>query len=136
MIVKRSIPEAFRSSIFESQNKRKFLEKIEQFFVKNEKVKTSNLLAKLISMKYKGKGNITKYIMEISNIAAKLKSLKLELDEDLIMHLVEMSNLLAKHIYMKYKSKGNIREYIIKMTNLVAKLKSLKLELSEDLIMH
>ncbi|RDX79441.1 hypothetical protein CR513_40138, partial [Mucuna pruriens] len=51
----------------------------------------SNLLAKLISMKYKGKGNIREYIMEVSNLAAKLKSLKLELDEDLIVHLVLIS---------------------------------------------
>ena len=38
--------------------KKKILEKIEQYFAKNEKEKMSNLLAKLISMKYKGKGNI------------------------------------------------------------------------------
>ncbi|RDX76198.1 hypothetical protein CR513_43832, partial [Mucuna pruriens] len=48
---------------------------------------TSNLLAKLISMKYKGRGNIREYIIEVSNFAAKLKSLKLELDEYLIVHL-------------------------------------------------
>jgi len=50
-----------------SNCKKKILEKIEQYFAKNEKAKTSNLLAKLISMKYKGKGNIREYIMEISN---------------------------------------------------------------------
>ncbi|RDY09630.1 hypothetical protein CR513_05971, partial [Mucuna pruriens] len=72
----------------ESQNASKFLEEIEQFFAKNEKVEMSNLLTKLISMKYKGRGNIRECIMEMSNLATKLKSLKLELDEDLIMHLV------------------------------------------------
>ncbi|RDX94569.1 hypothetical protein CR513_23038, partial [Mucuna pruriens] len=50
MIMKRSIPEAFRGSISESQNAIKFLEEIEQFFAKNEKAETSNLLAKLITM--------------------------------------------------------------------------------------
>ena len=58
---------------------------------KNEKAETSNLLAKLISMKYKGKGNIREYIMEMSNLASKLKSLKLELGEDLLVHLVLIS---------------------------------------------
>ncbi|RDX68108.1 hypothetical protein CR513_52937, partial [Mucuna pruriens] len=73
----------------------KFLEEIGQFFVKNEKVKTSNLLAKLISMMYKDRGNIREYIMEMSNLASKLKSLKLEFDEDLIVHFVLIS-LLAQ----------------------------------------
>ena len=50
--------------------------------------KTSTLLASLISMKYKGKGNIRKYIMQMSHIAFKLKALKLELSEDLRVHLV------------------------------------------------
>ncbi|XP_025979688.1 uncharacterized protein LOC114368164 [Glycine soja] len=89
--MKRSIPEAFRDSISEGQSAKKFLEEIEQYFAKNEKAETSNLLAKLISMKYKVKGNIREYIMEMSNLASKLKSLKLELGEDLLMHLVLIS---------------------------------------------
>ncbi|RDY14168.1 hypothetical protein CR513_00804, partial [Mucuna pruriens] len=78
----RSIREVFRGSIFESQSARKFIEEIEQFFAKNEKAETSNLLAKLISMKCKSRGNTREYITEVFNLAAKLKSLKLELDED------------------------------------------------------
>ncbi|RDX82692.1 hypothetical protein CR513_36476, partial [Mucuna pruriens] len=86
-----SINVVFQHSIFESQSARKFLEEIKQFFAKNEKVKISNLLAKLIFMKYKGKGKIRKYIMKMSNLASKLKSLKsfkLKLDENLLMQLV------------------------------------------------
>ncbi|RDY14735.1 hypothetical protein CR513_00157, partial [Mucuna pruriens] len=91
--MKRSIPEASRDSISKSQRARKFLEEIEQFFAKNENVETSNLLAKLISMMYKGKGNIREYIMEMSNLSSKLKSLKLDLGEDLLVHLVFISVL-------------------------------------------
>ncbi|XP_006591714.1 uncharacterized protein [Glycine max] len=43
MIMKRSIPEAFRGSIFEGQSAKKLLEEIEQYFTKNEKAETSNL---------------------------------------------------------------------------------------------
>ena len=42
-------------------------------------------------MKYKGKRNIREYIMEMSYIASKLKALKLELSNDLLMHLVLIS---------------------------------------------
>ena len=53
MIMKRSISEG--------ENANKFIDEIEQYFAKNEKAETSNLLAKLISMKYKGKSNIREY---------------------------------------------------------------------------
>ena len=42
-------------------------------------------------MKYKGKENIREYIMQISYIASKQKALKLELSEDLLVHLVLIS---------------------------------------------
>ena len=74
MIMKHSILEAFQGSRSESENAKKFLEKIEQYFTKNKKAETSNLLAKLISKKYKGKSNIREYIMEMSNLASKLKA--------------------------------------------------------------
>ena len=68
-----------------------FLKEIEQRFAKNEKAETSNLLAKLVSMRYKGNENIREYIMEMSNIASKLKALKLGLSDDLLMHIVLIS---------------------------------------------
>ena len=58
---------------------------------KNKKAKTSNLLSTLVSMRYKGKGNIREYIMEMSHLSSKLKALKLELSEDLLVHLILIS---------------------------------------------
>ncbi|RDX84544.1 hypothetical protein CR513_34395, partial [Mucuna pruriens] len=87
IIIKRSILEAFQGSIPKSQSARKFLIKFEQFFTINEKAEVINLLAKLISMKYKGKRNIRKYIMKMSNLASN------QFGEDLLMHLVLISFL-------------------------------------------
>ena len=42
-------------------------------------------------MKFKGNENIREYIMEMSHIASKLKGLKLELSDDLLVHLVLIS---------------------------------------------
>ncbi|XP_057984514.1 uncharacterized protein LOC131169320 [Hevea brasiliensis] len=64
---------------------------LEKRFAKNEKAKTSTILAKLISMRYTAKGNIREYIMEMSDLASKLKALKLDLCEDLLVHLVLIS---------------------------------------------
>jgi len=58
---------------------------------KNKKAKTSNPLSTLVSMRYKGKGNIREYIMEMSHLSSKLKALKLELFEDLLVHLILIS---------------------------------------------
>jgi len=51
-----------RGSIAESESDKGFLETVEKFFAKNDKVKTSSVLSKLVSMSYKGKGNIRDYI--------------------------------------------------------------------------
>ncbi|RVW94715.1 Retrovirus-related Pol polyprotein from transposon TNT 1-94 [Vitis vinifera] len=75
----------------EVTNASDFLAEIQKRFAKNDKVETSTLLASLISMKYKGKGNVREYIMEMSHLASKLKALKLELSDDLLVHLVLIS---------------------------------------------
>ncbi|KAJ9541594.1 hypothetical protein OSB04_028100 [Centaurea solstitialis] len=95
MIMKCSIPSTFRSSITESTNAKNFLKEIEQFFAKNAKTESSNTLMKLVTMRYKEKGNIREYIMEMSNLNEKLKELKLELSDDLLVHLILIS-LLAQ----------------------------------------
>ena len=59
IIMKRDIPEAFRGTMYEEIVLAKdFLTNLENRFAKNEKTKTRALLANLISMRYKGKGNI------------------------------------------------------------------------------
>ena len=60
-------------------------------------------------MKYKGQGNIREYIMKMSNIASKLNALKLELFEDLLVHLVllslpaQLSEFKVSYNYQKEK---------------------------------
>ncbi|KAM6571173.1 hypothetical protein CsatA_015253 [Cannabis sativa] len=92
MIIKRGIPEAFRGAVSEEvTDATTFLAEIEKRFAKSDKAETSTLLKKLISMKFKGKENIREYIMEMSHLASKLKALKLELSDDLLVHLVLIS---------------------------------------------
>nr|KYP47118.1 hypothetical protein KK1_031276 [Cajanus cajan] len=116
MIMKRSVPEVFRGSISKSQNAKGFLDAVEQYFTSNKKADASSLLAKLISMRYKGKGNIREYIMEMSNLASKLKALKLEFSDDLLVHLVLIS--LPTHFgqfkvsYNTQKDKWTLNELI------------------------
>lgn len=117
MIMRRAVPEVFRDTTSEQAITAKgFLDSLEQRFAKNEKAETSTLLAKLISMKYKGKGNIREYIMEMSHLVSKLKALKLELSADLLVHLILIS--LPAHFnqfkvsYNCQKDKWSINELI------------------------
>lgn len=92
MIIKRGIPEAFRCTISDDINNAKdFLAGIEKRFAKSDKEETNTLLQHLISMKYKSKGNIRGHIMEMLSVGSKLKALKLELSDDLLLHLVLIS---------------------------------------------
>ena len=91
MIMKHSIPEAIRGAILEETRAKTFLDQIANRFATNEKVETNTILSKLVSMRYKRKENIKEYIMEMSNLVTKLKALKLELAEDILVHLVLIS---------------------------------------------
>ncbi|XP_027905638.1 uncharacterized protein LOC114165174 [Vigna unguiculata] len=92
MIIRRDIPEVFRGTVSEDVTTAKeFLAEIEKRFAKSDKAEASTLLQNLISMKYQGKGNIREYIMSMSNIVFKLKALKFEISEDLLIHLVLIS---------------------------------------------
>ena len=96
MIMKRTIPEAFRGSISDSiTNAKAFLAEVETRFVKSEKSEIGTLLTKLVSMKYKDKGSIREYIMEMSNVVSRLRALKLEISDDLLVHLVLIVKLSA-----------------------------------------
>ena len=89
--MKQSIPESIRGTIPEETRAKTFLDQIVNRFAANEKVETNIILSKLVPMQYKGKKNIREYIMEMSNLVTRLKTLKLELSEDILVHLVLIS---------------------------------------------
>ncbi|GAA0166366.1 hypothetical protein LIER_21533 [Lithospermum erythrorhizon] len=91
MIIKCSILNSFRGAVSnEITDVKNFLAEVEN--VKNDKNETSTLLQRFLSMKFKvSKGNIREYIMEMSHIASKVKALKLDLSDDLLVHLVLLS---------------------------------------------
>ncbi|XP_009611796.1 uncharacterized protein [Nicotiana tomentosiformis] len=92
MIMKKAIPEIFRGTISNKvKTAKEFMAEIEKVFVKSEKAEIGTLLTRLILMRYQGKGNIMEYIMKMSDLASKLKALKLDLSEDLLVHLVLIS---------------------------------------------
>lgn len=91
MIMKRAVPETFRGTMSEETNAKAFLAELEKRFVKNEKSETSSIMCSLVSIRNRNKSNIREYILEMSHLASKLKALKVELSDDLLVHLVLIS---------------------------------------------
>ena len=117
MIIKAWYTWGFKDAISdEITNAKDFLAQIEKYFEKSDKTETNTLLKRLISMKFKCKENIREYIIEMSHVASKLKALKLEMSEDLLVHLV----LISLHVqfsqfqvsYNCQKEKWSLNELI------------------------
>ncbi|XP_047331618.1 uncharacterized protein LOC124935216 [Impatiens glandulifera] len=101
-IIKRAIPEFLKGVVFkDTTNTKDYVTEIEKCYVKSDKAETSTILKSLISMRYKGNGNIREYIIEMSNLASKLKVLKFDLHEDLLVHLILIS-LLVQFKHFKF----------------------------------
>ena len=132
MIMKHSIPEAIRGAIPEETQAKAFLDQIANRFAANEKVETSTILSKLVSMRYKGKENIREHIMEMSNLVTRLKALKLELSKDILVHLVLISLPTQfspfKISYNTQKEKWTLNELIAQFVQEKERLKQEKTE--------
>ncbi|RVW59316.1 hypothetical protein CK203_091086 [Vitis vinifera] len=132
MIMKHSIPEAIRGAIPEETQAKAFLDQIANRFAANEKVETNTILCKLVFMRYKGKENIREYIMEMSNLVTRLKALKLELLEDILVHLVLISLPTQfspfKINYNTQKEKWTLNELIAQCVQEEERLKQEKIE--------
>ena len=132
MIMKHSILEAIRGAIPEETLAKTFLDQIANRFSTNKKVETNTILSKLVSMRYKGKENIREYIMEVSNLVTRLKTLKLELSEEIIVHLVLIflptQFSLFKISYNTQKEKWALNELIAQYVQEEERLNQEKLE--------
>ncbi|CAH9094416.1 unnamed protein product [Cuscuta epithymum] len=133
MIIKRGIPESFRGAVSdEVTNAKDFLFEIEKRFVKSDKAEISMLLKDFTSKRYSGKGYIREYIMEMSYIVSRLKTLKIEISEDVLVHIVLNSLPIAfdsfKVSYNCQKEKWSLNELISYCVQEEERMKQNKIE--------
>ncbi|CAH9124920.1 unnamed protein product [Cuscuta epithymum] len=133
MIIKRGIPESFRGAVSdEVTNAKDFLSEIEKRFVKSDKAEISMLLKDFTSKRYSGKGNIREYIMEMSYIVSRLKTLKIEISKDVLVHIVLNSLPIAfdsfKVSYNCQKEKWSLNELISYCVQEEERMKQNKIE--------
>ena len=130
--MKNFILDTIRGAMLEKENDKKLLSQIADQFTRNEKVKMSTILSKLISMWYKGKGNIREYIMKMSNLVTRLRTPKLELFDGILIHIVLISLPTQfspfKISYNTHKEKWTLNKLIAQCVQEEERLKQEKTE--------
>jgi hypothetical protein len=109
MIMKNSFSDDVRGAIPSDENAKKNLASIEKHFKCSSKIYATTLMDKLINIRYDVNMNVHDHIMEIVNIVAKLKDLKMGVSDDFIAHFIIRSlppyyeDLKVNYITLKEK---------------------------------
>ena len=131
-MMKLTIPESIKGSISEENDAKAFLKEVSDRYAINEKVETSTILAKITTMRHNGKGSIREYILEMSNLAARLKALKLEMPEGIVVQLALNSLPIQydtlKVSYNTQKEKWSLHELLAQCVQEEERLKRGKIE--------
>ena len=109
MIIKSSIIEGIRGAMPDSEVAKDYLSKIEDQFKGSSKVYAGTLIKRLVNDKYDGTGSIREHIMKMSNMAAKLKKMEMEISDGFLVHFImtslpaEFSPFMINYNAMKVK---------------------------------
>jgi hypothetical protein len=88
MIMKNSIFDNVWGAISSDENAKKYLASIEKHFKSSSKFYATTLMDKLIKIRYDMNGNVHDHVMEVVNIAANLKDLKMGVSDGFVAHFI------------------------------------------------
>jgi hypothetical protein len=88
MVIKNSIIHGIRGAIPECDTAREYLEKVEAQFTGSSKMYACTLIKRLVNDHYDGMGNIREHILKLSNLAARLKSMEMEISEGFLVQFI------------------------------------------------
>ncbi|XP_060170600.1 uncharacterized protein LOC132601538 [Lycium barbarum] len=116
MLIKAHISQSIRGSIPNSDKVKVYMKAIEEQFVSTDKALASTLMKRLSSMTFDRSRIVREHIMEMKDIAAKLKSLEVDIFEPFLVHFI-LNSLPAEYgpfkiSYNKHKNKWSINELL------------------------
>ena len=91
VVIKYYVPITIRGSMPDEVSAKSFSAKVADRFIKSDVVEANTHFSNLINMRYNGKENIREYIMKMSNLVSKLKTLKLKLSKEILVHFILIS---------------------------------------------
>lgn len=92
MIIKKCISPNLLGANPESDNAKTFLSNVTAKFKDSDKAETADLMQKFTNMKYEGDGKIREFILSMSNLANKLKTLDVPLPDTFVVHQILSSH--------------------------------------------
>ncbi|XP_041009469.1 uncharacterized protein LOC121253533 [Juglans microcarpa x Juglans regia] len=88
MFIKSHVNKSIRGSIPRCNKVKDYIKAIEEQFVSSDKALASTLTNKLSVMKHVKPRRVRKHIMEMRDIAAKLRSLEIEISDSFLVHFI------------------------------------------------
>ncbi|OIT03252.1 hypothetical protein A4A49_57453, partial [Nicotiana attenuata] len=118
MFIKAHISQSIRGSILNSDKVKAYMKAIDEQFVSSDKALASTLMKRLSSMTFDKSHTVREHIMKMRDIAAKLKSLEVDMSEPFLMHFI-LNSLPAEYdpfeiSYNTHKEKWLINEHLTK----------------------
>ena len=86
LILKRTMTDVVRGSVPEKETASEYMEAIAQKFKENEKAEVSQLLDKLIGMKFNPSKSVREHIMRMIEITSSLNDLNMPFSADFVVH--------------------------------------------------
>ncbi|XP_028058880.1 uncharacterized protein LOC114262712 [Camellia sinensis] len=117
MILKGSIMSAIQGAIPISESAVSYMKSIEEQFIGTSKSLASNLMIKMMTMKYDGLSSVREHILKMNDMASQLKGMNMEISEGFLVHFI-MTSLLAQ--FGPFKINYNTQKDKWKMSELIA----------------
>ena len=116
MLIKSHISQSIRGSIPDCDRVKAYMKAIDEQFVSSDKALASTLMKKLASMTLDKSRSVREHIMEMRDIVAKLKSLKVEISESFLVHFI-LNSLPSEYTpfkisYNTHKEEWSINELL------------------------
>ena len=119
-----------KTTLHKTNNAKEFLSNMEDCFKIVDKSLTGTIMAKLATMKFDGKCGIQEHVIEMTNLAAQLKTLGMNVDEFFLVQFI-LNSLPPQYEpfqinYNTMKDKWNVNQLAIMLNQEVARLQQLE----------
>ena len=88
MFMRMIIANNTKTTLHKTNNAKEFLSNMEDCFKIVDKSLTGTIMAKLATMKFDGKCGIQEHVIEMTNLAAQLKTLGMNVDEFFLVQFI------------------------------------------------
>ena len=124
--MRMTIANNIKTILPKTDSAKEFLSNVEDRFKTTDKSLAGTLMAKLTTMKFDGKHGIQEHAIEMTNLAAQLKTLGINLDEFFLVQFI-LNSLPPQYgpfqiNYNTMKDKWNVNQLAIMLNQEVARL--------------